>query len=47
MVWFILILGFLYVITGLISHIINIYQFFADRDNDDPYEAYKKKKLNG
>ena len=47
MFWVMLILIFLYLVTGLIAHCVSIYNFFTDDEKEDKYEAYKKKKLNG
>lgn len=46
MVWGILIIGFIYVMTGIIDHCINIYKYFNEKKKDDVYEEYKK-RLNG
>lgn len=46
MITLIIILGILYMITGLIAHFISIYAFVSERSSEDRYEAYKK-RLNG
>lgn len=43
MIWFILILCFLYIATGLISNLINIYYFFTDKFDAEEDKPIKKK----
>lgn len=45
MIWFILILCFLYIATGLISNLINIYYFFTDKFDGEEEDKSIKKKL--
>lgn len=43
MIWFILILCFLYIATGFINNLINIYYFFIDKFGAEDDKSIKKK----
>lgn len=44
--WILIILSFIFIITSIISNIINIINYCETKNNIDKYEEYKK-KLNG
>lgn len=44
MIWFIFIIVCLYIVTGIVSHLIDIYNFFKKEDNK---QQTHKKKLEG